>query len=175
MSDRNIVLTGFMGTGKTTVGRVLAERLGREFVDTDLLIEERHGPIPQIFADHGEGAFRRYEREVAAELAKRSGLVIATGGRMLVDAVNAERLGSTGDIVCLVASLDTILDRVDADGAGATRPMLAGDDVRTRVAALLAERSAAYGSFHRIDTDGRSPDELAVAIVDVVGVERSDG
>jgi shikimate kinase len=175
MSDRNVVLTGFMGTGKTTVGRALAARLGWEFADTDSVIEERHGPITTIFAEQGEGAFRNYEREVAGELADRSRLVIATGGRMMVDAVNAQRLGETGDIVCLVASLDTILERVDADGAGATRPLLRGDDVRARVAALLAERTEAYGAFHQIDTDGRSPAELAVAIAEHIGVERADG
>jgi shikimate kinase len=175
MSDRNVVLTGFMGTGKTTVGRALADRLGREFVDTDRLIEERYGPIPAIFSEHGEGAFRRYEREVASELADRRRLVIATGGRMMIDAANAQRLGATGDVVCLVASLDTILDRVDVDGAGATRPLLRGDDVRTRVADLLAERTDAYGAFLQVDTDGRTPDEVAVAIVEHLGVERTDG
>ncbi len=175
MTDRNIVLTGFMGTGKTTVGRVLAARLGREFIDTDRLIEERHGPVAQIFAEQGEGAFRRYERVVAEELAERRGLVIATGGRMLVDAVNAERLGSTGEVVCLAASLDTIVERVAADGAAAIRPMLAGDDARTRLAELLAERSAAYAWFHQIETGGRTPDELAVVIIEHIGVERPDG
>ena len=80
---RNVVLTGFMGTGKSTVGRLLAERLGYEFVDTDQLIVERYGPIPEIFATDGEAAFRAYEREVAGELAERQGLVIATGGRAL--------------------------------------------------------------------------------------------
>lgn len=175
MSDRNVVLTGFMGTGKSTVGRALAARLGWEFVDTDQVIEQRYGPIATIFAEQGEGAFRRLERDVASELAERRRLVIATGGRMLVDAVNAQRLGETGDIVCLVASLDTILERVDADGAGATRPLLQGDDVRGRLTALLAERLEAYGAFHQVETDGRSPDELAVAIAEHIGVERADG
>ena len=66
----NVVLTGFMGTGKTTVGRLLAEDLGYEFVDTDELIERRHGPIAEIFASRGEEAFRQIERDVAAELAR---------------------------------------------------------------------------------------------------------
>jgi shikimate kinase len=170
-----VVLTGFMGTGKSTVGRALAELLGREFVDTDRIIEQRHGPIPAIFAEQGEGAFRRYERDVAAELADRDGLVIATGGRLMVDAVNARRLGETGDVVCLDASLDTILERVDVDGAGDTRPLLRGDDVRERVAALLAERTEAYEAFHQVSTDGRSPSEVAVTIARHIGVERVDG
>ena len=173
------MLTGFMGTGKTTVGRALAARLAREFVDTDRVIEERHGPIPTIFAEHGEEAFRRYEREVADELAERRRLVIATGGRTMVDPVNAQRLGTTGDVVCLVASLDTILERVAVDGADETRPLLHGDDVRARVADLLAERAAAYGAFHQIPTDRRTPDELATAITEHLGehlrVEQADG
>jgi shikimate kinase len=175
MDDRNVVLTGFMGTGKTTVGRLLAERLGREFVDTDRLIESRHGPIPQIFVEQGEAAFRRYEREVADELARRNRLVIATGGRTLVDSVNAERLAATGEVFCLVASIDTILERVDVEGASMTRPLLAGGDVRSRIAGLLQERASAYRAFRQLPTDDRSPDELAIAIERSFGVEPSDG
>jgi shikimate kinase len=177
MAERNVVLTGFMGTGKTTVGRVVAGRLGYEFIDTDAVIVERHGPIPAIFAEHGEGAFRQMEREVATELAGRTGLVIATGGRMLVDAVNAERLGATGDVFCLVASVDTILERVGGDGAAAARPLLAGDDAAARVGHLLSERDDAYRRFRQVDTDRRTPDEVAAEIIELVdaGVERGHG
>lgn len=157
---RNVVLTGFMATGKTTVGRLVAERLGYEFVDTDALIEDRHGPIPQIFLEYGEDEFRRLEREVAAELAGRDGLVVATGGRMLVDPVNAEVLGATGDVFCLTATVDTIVERLTAAGTD-TRPMLAGHDLRTRVADLLAERADAYARFTQVPTDDRTPDQLA--------------
>jgi shikimate kinase len=163
---RNIVLTGFMGAGKTTVGRVLADELGFEFVDTDALIEAEHGPIPQIFAEHGEGTFRRLERELAAELATRTGLVVSTGGRMLVDPVNADVLASTGDIVCLTATVDTIAQRVGPTAS--TRPLLAGDDVRARVTELLAERAPAYARFAQVATDGRSPGEIAGDIVALV-------
>lgn len=165
---RNVVLTGFMGTGKTTVGRLLAARLGYRFVDTDAVIEAEHGPIPQIFAEHGEGAFRRLEREVAARLATESGLVVSTGGRMLVDPVNAERLSSTGSIVCLTATVDTILERVNADGSQVTRPMLAGDDVRARVTDLLAERRPAYARFAQIATDDRDPRSIVDDVVRLV-------
>jgi shikimate kinase len=177
MADRNVVLTGFMGTGKTTVGRLVADRLGFEFVDTDAVIVERHGPIPEIFTEHGEGAFRQMERDVADELADRSGLVIASGGRMLVDAVNARRLAATGDVFCLVASLDTILERVGGDGAAAVRPLLAGDDVPARVGQLLSERGDTYGRFRQVDTDRRTPDEVAAEIIELLdaGVERGDG
>lgn len=161
----NVVLTGFMGTGKTTVGRRLAERLGFEFVDTDQLIEDRHGPIPVLFAMHGEEKFRRLEAAVAAELAGRTGHVIATGGRLMVDPDNAERLGSTGRVVCLVADVDTILARVSGPEM-ASRPMLAGDDPRGRIVELLAERAAAYARFAAVDTRDRTPDEVVDAIVE---------
>lgn len=167
-ATRNVVLTGFMGTGKTTVGRLVAAALGMEFVDTDRVIEERHGPIPQIFAEHGEGHFRRLEREVASELADRSSQVVATGGRLMLDAVNAERLGATGDVLCLTASVDTIVARVGAEGDAIDRPLIAGggeDEVRARVAELLEERAEAYGRFAQIDTEDRTPDQVAAAIV----------
>jgi shikimate kinase len=161
---RNVVLTGFMATGKTTVGRVLAERLGYELVDTDTLIEDRSGPIPQIFVEYGEEEFRRMEREVAAELADRERLVISTGGRMMVDPVNVAALAGSGDVFCLTASVDTIVDRLQAAGTD-SRPMLAGHDLRTRVTDLLAARAAAYATFTQVATDGLTPDQIADAIV----------
>jgi shikimate kinase len=161
---RNVVLTGFMATGKTTVGRVLADRLGYELVDTDELIEDRHGPIPQIFIEYGEDEFRRLEREVAVELAGQEGLVISTGGRMMVDPTNAEALGATGDVFCLTATVDTIVDRLTAAGTD-SRPMLAGHDLRARVAELLAERAPSYARFTQIPTDDRTPDQIADTIL----------
>ncbi len=127
-SDRdNVVLTGFMGTGKTTVGRLLAERLGFEFVDTDHLIEADHGPIPLIFAEQGEAAFRAIESAVAVELAGRHSLVIATGGRLMLDEANAAALTATGRTFCLTAPTSVILERVLGDGT-THRPLLDGDD-----------------------------------------------
>jgi shikimate kinase len=162
----NLVLTGFMGTGKTTIGRILATRLDYGFVDTDELIEQRRGSIPQIFREHGEGEFRRLEREVAAELADRDRLVISTGGRLMLDAVNAARLGATGYVVCLTASVDTILSRVADDDSPVERPLLAGDDVRGTITELLADRAEAYARFEQVDTEGRTPDEIADKIAD---------
>lgn len=169
----NVVLTGFMGTGKTTVGRLLAARLGAAFVDTDAVIEQRHGPIPAIFADLGEGEFRRIEREVAAELAAQDGLVVSTGGRMLLDAVNAEAFQRTGRVLCLAADVDTIVRRVAPGGRASGRPLLAGADARERITELLAERAAGYGAFEQIGTDDRTPEQIVDEIVSLLA--RTDG
>ena len=124
--SRNIVLTGFMGTGKTTVGRLLAQQLGYEFVDTDQIIEERHGKIGDLFRSAGEEAFRRIERELASELADRERLVIATGGRMMLDPQNVASLSRNGRVFCLVATPDEIFDRVVHDSSRVERPLLVG-------------------------------------------------
>lgn len=161
IDTRNVVLTGFMGTGKSTVGRALAARLDFEFVDTDAVIERRHGAISTIFAEHGEDAFRAMEREVASELAERASLVIATGGRMMVDAGSADLLGRDGRVFCLVASVDAILDRVLSDDSRVERPLLAAPDPRERIVELLEEREPAYQRFAQVQTDGRPPDDIA--------------
>jgi len=163
-SDRdNIVLTGFMGTGKTTVGRVLASRLGRRFVDTDRIIEQRHGPIPSIFAQEGEAAFRRIERALADELGAQSDLVIATGGGMLVDPDTAHALG--GRVYCLAAPVTEILQRVGEE-TSTVRPLLEGPDPARRVAELLEARRETYSRYTQIQTTGLTPSKVADVIID---------
>jgi shikimate kinase len=153
----NVVLTGFMGTGKSTVGRILAELLGYEFVDTDDVIEARHGPIETIFSERGEEAFRELEREVARELAERDRLVISTGGRLMLDPVNAATL-RRARVFCLTASPETIAARV-LDGP--PRPLLAGPSALARIRTLLAERAAGYAAFEQIPTDSLAPVDIA--------------
>lgn len=167
----NIVLTGFMGTGKSTVGRLVAERLGRRFVDTDALIESRHGPIPELFASHGEEHFRVLERELAAELASATGLVVSTGGRTMLDPANQETLGATGVVVCLAASVDELVARLRDEAEH--RPLLRDGDPADRIAALLAERASGYGRFPQVATDGRTPDDVADAVIATVAADTS--
>lgn len=164
---RNLVLTGFMGTGKTTVSRILAERLGYEFVDTDEMIESRAGPISEIFERDGEPAFRVMEQDVARELADRGGLVIATGGRMMLDPTCRACLAPAADVVCLTASADTIIERI---GDTTRRPLLDVPDAAGRVRELLAERAEGYGQFASVDTEGLSPDEVADAVLARLGL-----
>jgi shikimate kinase / 3-dehydroquinate synthase len=157
----NVVLTGFMGTGKTTVGRLLAADLGFEFVDTDELIEQRHGPIPDIFATQGEDAFRRFERAIAAELASRTGLVISTGGRMMLDPDNVRALSANGRIFCLVATPEEVFDRVTGDTSRVDRPLLQVPDPRQRIVELMSERDPEYRRFPQLVTDAQTPQAVA--------------
>ena len=158
----NVVLTGFMGTGKTTVGRLLADLLGYEFVDTDELIVELHGPIDEIFRERGEDAFRAIERDVATELAERDRVVISTGGRMMLDPANAATLGARARVFCLTASPETIAARVLN---GPPRPLLAGDNPIARIRQLLAEREAGYAAFEQIPTDSLTAADIAHELV----------
>ncbi|MCP4420575.1 MAG: shikimate kinase [Chloroflexi bacterium] len=163
---RNIVLTGFMGTGKTTVGRMLAEKLGFAFVDTDVEIEVRNGrSITTIFAELGEAAFRQMERMLAQELGQKEGLVISTGGRMMLDPENVEALRENGRFFCLVATPENILLRVQHDEKLMERPLLKVPDPLERIIKLLQERREKYQSFPQIVTDNKMPDEVVSTII----------
>lgn len=161
---RNLVLLGFMGTGKTAVGRCLAERLGFGFADLDALVEAEAGcTIAQLFEREGEAGFRLRERRMAADVAARSGLVVATGGGVVLDPENLRVLAATGDLVCLTAEPETILQRVAGD---ATRPLLRVPDPLARIRSLLGERRARYAAIPiQVPTDGLQPDEVAEAVL----------
>jgi shikimate kinase len=156
-----IVLTGFMATGKSRVGRRLAQVLGRTFVDTDDLVEAAAGrSVAEVFAAEGEAAFRARERAAVEQACALSDAVIATGGGTLVDPENRRHLLAAGPVICLTATPQEILRRVpDA----ASRPLLesANGDRLARVQSLLAERASAYAAAaHRVDTTGLSVDEV---------------
>lgn len=169
MSDTrpNIVLTGFMGTGKSTVGRQLALRTGRTFVDVDDEIAAAHGSIPEIFEAMGEAEFRRLEREAVRAIAARRNLVVATGGGTMLDDDNVVAfLGA--EIFALAATPEEIVERVTADGRE-NRPLLAGaDDPLAKVERLLDERHGAYERFTTIDTTNTSVDAVVDAIISSV-------
>ncbi len=163
-----VVLCGFMGTGKTAVGRLLAPALGVPFFDTDALVESRaRATVAEIFEREGEEHFRNLETEVCATLNMKSGGVIATGGGILLREENARRLESFGRMVLLEASVDAIVARTE----GTARPRLpvAANAAATRdhVAGLLEERRSAYGRVAwRIDTTDRTPVEVAFEIAE---------
>ncbi len=147
---RNVVLVGFMGAGKSTVGRLLARRLGLCFVETDAMITAREGKsIPEIFAERGEPAFRRLEAEALELLEEKRGHVIATGGGFPCRAGAMERLRELGTVVWLAADFDASYERASRVGG---RPMLTGRS-REETAALYTARQDYYRRAHlSIDT-----------------------
>ena len=167
VDERNIVLTGFMGTGKTEVGRRVAARLGRPFVDMDARIEEREGrTIPQIFAQSGEPYFRRLEAALVKELAAQRGLVIATGGGALIPEENRRLMVASSLVICLWADEETLLHRLRHD---TQRPLLARPDWQRYLRDLLAARRPAYESLpYHIDTTGKTVDEVVEAVLALV-------
>ncbi len=157
-TEKNIVLTGFMGTGKSTVAEIVARQLNRPLVDMDLEIEARSGfSIPQIFRRQGEAAFREMERQLVHELALRHGLVIATGGGALVDGDNREMMSQHGIVICLNASKADIRGRL---AENQHRPLAADWEAR-----FEARRGAYAGIRHQIMTTGRSPMDLAADVL----------
>ena len=156
---RNVVLIGFMGTGKSSTGKMLAQRLGCAFIDMDVKIEEAAGmTIPEIFAKFGEDHFRQLEHELALKLSSRRNAVISTGGGTVKNPANVEALKQSGVMVCLKANVDTVLERTQNRG---TRPVLDKEDKgdrRQAVEKLLQEREALYEQADfTVDTSDLSP------------------
>jgi len=167
MDKPNIVLTGFMGTGKTTVGKLIARQLNHVFIDTDEVIQERAGKtIPEIFIEDGEEAFRKMETAVARELADQQKIVICTGGRLMLDPDNAAALGKTGRVFCLVATPEEIFERVSKD-TGVKRPLLSVPNPKKRIVELMQERKEGYGQFLQIITSQKTPEEIAQKIITI--------
>ncbi len=165
---QRIVLIGLSGSGKTAVGRRIAERLTWNWGDSDDLIASRAGrSVPAIFREEGETAFRALEREAIADLAGRERVVIATGGGAVLDAGNRRVLWDGAFVVHLDAPTVTILDRLaTTDGDGAGRPLLAGEDRRARLDQLRAERAQLYAMADwTVTTGGLSVDEVADEVI----------
>lgn len=159
----NLILTGFMGTGKSSVGRLLARRLKRPFVDTDKEIEKRvRRKIKDIFAEEGEAAFRALERRCVEEWLPEAGAVVATGGGILTSPGMSEALRSRGVVVTLFAAPETIFART----RGGSRPLLETEDPLAKIRALLAARERDYlNAGIGVLTDGRTMPELAAGIL----------
>ena len=159
----SVILTGFMGTGKSTTGKKLAERLGRRFIDTDTLIEEEAGmTISTIFTERGESYFRMLERAAIARVCEEQEIVVATGGGVLVNEENTRRLKESGTIICLTATPEVILSRVQSND---DRPLLHGDSPLEKIRALLTARADVYAKADlTIDTSARGVDEVVDAV-----------
>jgi len=160
----NIIITGFMGTGKSVVAKELARKLKMEFTDMDRIIEERLGmSIADVFAGNGEKYFREQENKLVKELSKKENTVIATGGGTLLSSDNARMLGQKGQIICLYADSRTIYNRVNKKN---NRPLLKRENVLSEINRLLEERKEAYNNFTiKIDTTNLNVQEVADKII----------
>ncbi|MCK8826645.1 shikimate kinase [Natroniella acetigena] len=161
----NIALIGFMGTGKSSVGRELADELGYSFVDLDQEIVKHEGQeIPQLFATAGEDYFREVETEVTKKVAAKDKQVIATGGGVVLKEENLEALRSNGTLILLTATPEEILRRTSQDG---DRPLLEVDGPLAKIEELLTERKEKYDCTpYQIDTTGLSLIEVVEEIIE---------
>ena len=167
-----IVLVGFMGSGKSSVGRKLARRFGAPFVDVDAWIESSAGcRIRDLFAREGEPAFREREKAALREVLSVKGCVIATGGGAFADEENRVLLRSYAPVVYLDTAVETLLERLAADHG---RPLLRGEDREEVVRALLSRRVPGYRTADvTVRTDGRTVEEVAGQVAD--WIERTEG
>ncbi len=163
----NIALFGFMGVGKSSVGRLLADRMGLTFVDIDEEIVRRTGmTISAIFEEEGEARFREIEKEITGEVTGLDDRVIACGGGTVLDPNNLAALRSGSTMVLLTANIETIINRVeDEEGV---RPLLEVEDRKRRIEALLMKRHPAYieAADLILDTTGQDPQAIAEAIIE---------
>ena len=160
----NLALVGFMGTGKSSVGRLVAEQLHFDYLDTDELIQSRTGrTIADVFEKDGEPAFRKMEQQLVSELAARRRTVIATGGGLPADPINLASLKTHALIICLWASPEKIWERVRNQSH---RPLLCDPNPRLKIRELLAAREPFYRQADvLINTDLRSAREAAQQVV----------
>ena len=164
---KNIVVVGFMGTGKSVVAKTLAEKLGREFLELDAIVEKREGlSIKEIFKNKGEVYFRELERDAVKEAIKKDGQIISAGGGAIIDEENLKALKKNGTIICLEASPDVILKRTKGNTC---RPLLNVPDPKERIEELLEKRAAYYKKAdHRINTDDLSVEGVVQKIQDII-------
>lgn len=169
---KNVILVGFMGTGKSVVGGLLAERLGRPFVDLDKRIEKAAGrPVARIFREEGEPGFRRMERQAVKAAAALKGHVIATGGGVMADDENVRLLKGSGWLICLTARPEVILQRTAA--VLQARPLLAGGEPKDRIEALLKLRAPFYAKADMaVDTSDRPVRKVVEEIVKWIDAKR---
>lgn len=166
---RSIVLIGLMGAGKSTVGRLVAARLGRPFRDTDAVVEHVAGAtVAELFATEGERGFRDREAAAVRDVAALRGQVVAVGGGAVLRSANVTQLRSTGDLILLEADPSALAARLAAADEGDARPLLHDADVAATLRRLWAERDAAYraAAGHLIDTTERTPEEVAQDVLE---------
>ncbi len=167
------MLFGFMGTGKSAVGRLLGERLHRPVVEMDEIIEEREGmSISRLFIERGEAYFRKRERALAEELSRRRGQIVATGGGVVLDPDNIRDFAWSGLLVCLTARPEVILKRVENESH---RPLLEKGDRLETIRRMLDDRRIFYDRIeYRIDTSDLSVDQIVRNIISHISSSGED-
>lgn len=168
-----ITLIGYRGCGKSSVGPLLAERIGCSFVDSDTVVEVQAGKsIAAIFADDGEAAFRELETDVLEDLLDTPPVVVATGGGAILAELNRQRMHEAGPVVWLDASAAVLAERIGGDDVSGknNRPSLTGKSVVEEVAEVLAVRRALYeqAATLTVDVESATPDQIAERIFDAV-------
>ena len=164
-----LTLCGMMGVGKTTVGIKLAEIMACKCVDTDAVIEEKHGKISDIFARFGEEYFRALETETVRALIDKKDVILSVGGGLVLREENVKMLKSVGKIVHLRAKKETLVQRLSFD---TSRPLLQGEDLEKRIEKLLQTREKVYASVAdvTVDVDSKTPEEIAKEICAWIGL-----
>jgi shikimate kinase len=159
---KNIYLVGFMGSGKSTVGKILAEKLNMNFIDIDKLIEEKEGmKIKDIFGQRGESYFRELERKQMKAIVNQEGLVVSTGGGLGANLDNINLMKKNGDVIWLDVSLNTVLDRLKNDQ---DRPLL--KQPIEKIKQLFEERKNVYRLANiRINADKKTPSQIVEEIL----------
>jgi shikimate kinase len=160
----NVILTGFMGTGKSSVGRLLASRIGFTFCDLDAVIVDQEGKsINSIFSSKGESYFRTVESSVLQQVLQMTSQVVSTGGGAVIKKENRDLMRRSGTVINLLASPDTILQRLQGDDE---RPLLRDSKSLQQIQKLLKDREPFYSEADiRIDTDGKNVEDVARAIL----------
>jgi len=170
----SIALIGFMGVGKTAVGKALAEKLSRKFVEMDTLIEQKAGKsIPEVFQQDGEIAFRELEIEVTKEVSKGKNQVIACGGGVVLNKINIDRLKKESVLVYLTASPEVILKRTSGDGD--KRPLLQASDKTAVIREMLSFRQPFYERAADITIDTSQMDINAIVEQIIAKTEENEG
>ncbi len=171
MNMKNIVLTGFMGTGKTEVGRELARVLGWRVIDVDdEIVKEQDMSINEIFSRFGEPAFRDIETHMVGKISQNRNVIISTGGGAVLRQENMDILRERGVIICLDATPETIFKRTSSNGE---RPLLQVEDPLRRIRELMESRKPFYQKADiTIDTEGKTPMLIAEEILEKIGWKR---
>ena len=164
---KNIYIAGFMGTGKSTVGKIIAKKLNKKFVEMDELIEERESEkINNIFAKKGETYFRTLENKLFREISFETGLVVSCGGGLVCNGENLDLAKKTGTVISLMASPLSIYERTKNNK---DRPLLNGDKPLDKIKELLDKRLCFYNKAHYlIDTEGVSPKKISEKIINLL-------